>query len=100
MAKLATGEYRRIGGVVRYASGVRNGQIVKLLKPVDSKTTKQVQSVGAQIMNYAKRNKPVLYVGGAILGVITVGGIVYYKVKNHESAAVVKFKKCTASIPR
>lgn len=92
MAKLATGEYRRIGGVVRYASGVRNGQIVKLLKPVDSKTTKQVQSVGAQIMNYAKRNKPVLYVGGAILGVITVGGIVYYKVKNHESAAVVKSK--------
>ena len=40
MTKLATGEYRRIGGVVRYASGVRNGQIVKLLKPVDSKTTK------------------------------------------------------------
>ena len=34
MTKLATGEYRRIGGVVRVAMGPNKGQIVKHLKPV------------------------------------------------------------------
>ena len=35
MTKLLTGEYRRIGGVVRYAIGPKKGQIVKHLEPVD-----------------------------------------------------------------
>jgi hypothetical protein len=37
MTKLLTGEYRRIGGVVRYATGPKKGQIVKHLDPVDLK---------------------------------------------------------------
>ena len=31
MLKLLTGEYRRIGGIVRYAVGTKKGQIVKHL---------------------------------------------------------------------
>ena len=32
---IATGIYRRIGSVVRWASGPNKGQIVKHLKPID-----------------------------------------------------------------
>ena len=32
---LATGIYRRIGSVVRWATGPNKGQIVKHLKPID-----------------------------------------------------------------
>ena len=39
MTKILTGEYRRIGGVVRYAGGSHKGQIVKHLDPVELKTT-------------------------------------------------------------
>lgn len=40
---LATGQYRRIGSVVRYAVGSNKGQIVKHLKPVDLKAVEQAQ---------------------------------------------------------
>ncbi len=57
MTKLLTGEYRRIGGVVRYAVGPNKGQIVKHLKPVDMKAAEQAQGVGAQLWSFAKRIK-------------------------------------------
>lgn len=43
---LATGLYRRIGSVIRYASGSKKGQIVKHLKPVDIKTAEEAMSIG------------------------------------------------------
>lgn len=38
---LATGLYRRIGSVVRYAVGPNKGQIVKHLQPIDLKAAEQ-----------------------------------------------------------
>ena len=92
MTKLLIGEYRRIGGVVRYAVGPNKGQIVKHLKPVDMKAAEQAQGVGAQIMSFAKKNKKGLIIGTVIAGVVTAGGIVYHKVKNHEPAVVTQFR--------
>lgn len=42
MTKLATGEYRRIGGVVRVAIGPNKGQIVKHLEPVKMEQADQI----------------------------------------------------------
>lgn len=56
---LATGIYRRIGSVVRWATGPNKGQIVKHLKPIDLPAAEQVQGVGAkalQFVNSIKRN--------------------------------------------
>jgi hypothetical protein len=92
MTKLLTGEYRRIGGVVRYAVGPHKGQIVKHLKPVDMKAAEQAQGVGAQIMKFAKKNKKGLIIGAAVAGAATVGGIIYHKVKNREPAVVAQFR--------
>ena len=45
---LATGLYRRIGSVVRYAVGPNKGQIVKHLQPIDLKAVEQAHGVGAK----------------------------------------------------
>ena len=52
--KILTGEYRRIGGVVRHAIGTHNGEIVKLLKPMDLHTGKQSQSLSVKALQYVK----------------------------------------------
>lgn len=92
MTKLLTGEYRRIGGVVRYAVGPNKGQIVKHLKSVDLEVAEQAQGVGAQIMSFAKKNKKGLIIGAAVAGAATVGGIIYHKVKSREPAVVTQFR--------
>lgn len=92
MTKLLTGEYRRIGGVVRYAIGPKKGQIVKHLDPVDLKAAEQARDIGAKVLQRAKNNKKGLIIGGAIAGAVAVGGFIYYKVKSHEPAVVAQFR--------
>ena len=85
MTKLLTGEYRRIGGIIRYATGPNKGQIVKHLEPIDLKPAQQVQSIGAKVIQFAKRNKKVLIVSGVAVAAVTVVSFVYCKVKNRKS---------------
>lgn len=92
MTKLLTGEYRRIGGVVRHAVGPHKGQIVKHLKPVDLKKVEQAQGVGAQIIKFAKKNKKGIFIGAVIVTVATTSRVVYLKVKNREPAVVTQFR--------
>lgn len=92
MTKLLTGEYRRIGGIIRYATGPNKGQIVKHLEPIDLKPAQQVQSIGAKVIQFAKRNKKVLIVSGVAVAAVTVGSFVYCKVKNCEPEVVTTFR--------
>ena len=92
MTKLLTGEYRRIGGVIRYATGPKKGQIVKHLEPIDLKSAQQAQSIGAKVIQFAKRNKKVLIVSGVAVAIVTVGSFVYCKVKNREPEVVTTFR--------
>lgn len=92
MIKILTGEYRRIGGIVRYAVGPRKGQIVKHLDPVDLKAAKQAKGIGAQVLQFAKNNKKGLMIGGVIAGAAAAGGYIFYKVKTHEPAVVTNFR--------
>lgn len=92
MTKILTGEYRRIGGVVRDASGSHKGQIVKLLKPVNMKASKQTQGVSAKMIQFAKINKKTLILVGAAVGIATAGAGIYHKLKNHEPKVVINFR--------
>lgn len=92
MTKLLTGEYRRIGGVVRYAIGSKKGQIVKHLDPVDLKVAEQAQGIGTKALHFAKNNKKELVIVGAIVGTAAIGSFIYYKVKTHEPALVIHFR--------
>ncbi|WP_295253638.1 hypothetical protein [uncultured Catenibacterium sp.] len=88
MTKLATGEYRRIGGVVRVAIGPNKGRIVKHLEPVKMEQADQIQKVGSKIMQVAKNRKKELIIGALVTGAITVGGVVYHKIKSREPEVV------------
>lgn len=92
MTKILTGEYRRIGGVVRYAVGPKKGQIVKHLKPVDLKAAKQAQSAGEKMLKFAKYNKKALIIVGAAAGFAAAGAGIYHKVKNKEPEVVKNFR--------
>ena len=89
--KLATGVYKRIGSVVRYAVGPKKGQIVKHLKPIDLKAAEQAQSFGAKAIQFVKQHKKgvgIAAVGAALIG---VGAWGYNKWKNHEPKVVTEF---------
>ena len=88
MTKLATGEYRRIGSVVRVAIGPNKGRIVKNLEPVKMEQADQIQKVGSKIMQVAKNRKKELIIGVLVTGAITVGGVVYHKIKSREPEVV------------
>lgn len=89
---LATGLYRRIGSVVRYAIGPNKGQIVKHLQPIDLKAAEQAQGVGAKALQFVKDHKKgtiIVAAGAAAIG----GGIwIYNKIKNHEPKVVTEFR--------
>lgn len=92
MTKLLTGEYRRIGGVVRHAVGPNKGRIVKHLKPAKLSTEKQAQTLGAKALQFAKNNRKALIIVGIGSGVAATGAGVYYIVKTHETKEVTKFR--------
>lgn len=92
LIKILTGEYRRIGSVIRYATGPNKGQIVKHLKPIRMEVAQQAKSFGVKVIQFAKNNKKALIFAGIGTGVVAVGGSIYYIIKNHEPEVVTKFR--------
>jgi hypothetical protein len=92
MIKILTGEYKRIGGVVRQAIGPNKGQIVKHLKPVDIKEAEKAKSLAAKALQFAKNNKKALIIVGVSTGVAIAVAGTYYIYKNHESKVVTDFR--------
>ena len=92
LTKILTGEYRRIGSVIRYATGPNKGQIVKHLKPVRLEVAQQAQGLGAKAIQFAKNNKKALIIVGIGTGIAAAGFGIYYKIKNHEPEVVAKFR--------
>ena len=89
---LATGLYRRIGSVVRYAIGPNKGQIVKHLQPIDLKAAEQAQGIGAKAIQFVANHKK--EVGITAIGVAIVGACVwgYTAWKNHEPKVLTEFR--------
>lgn len=89
---LATGLYRRIGSVVRYAVGPNKGRIVKHLQPVNIKTVEQAQGIGATAFQFIKQHKKgtvTTLLGAAVVG---TGILIYNKAKNYEPKVVTPFR--------
>lgn len=90
--RLATGLYRRIGSVVRYAVGPNKGQIVKHLQPIDLKAAEQAQGLGAKALQFVQHHKKevgIAAIGAAVVGVGIWG---YNKWKNHEPKVLTEFR--------
>lgn len=89
---LATGLYRRIGSVVRYAIGPNKGQIVKHLKPIDLKAAEQAQGIGAKAYQFVQQHKKGTIIAVAGATAVGTGLWVYNKVKSHELKVVTEFR--------
>ena len=90
---LATGLYRRIGSVIRYASGPQKGQIVKHLKPVDIKTAEEAMSIGEKALRFVKVHKKGALITIVATTTVSAGALIYNKVKNHEPKIVAEFRE-------
>jgi hypothetical protein len=89
--KILTGEYIRIGSVVRHNIGKHKGQIVKHLEPVILNED-NTRGMGARVLQFAKNNVTLIEVGLEIARAIGTG--IYNKAKkNQEPDVVVKFRK-------
>lgn len=89
---LATGLYRRIGSVVRYAVGPNKGQIVKHLKPIDAKAAEETQGLGIKALQFVKQHKKGTIIAVAGAAAISTGVWLYNKVKNHEPKVIAGFR--------
>ena len=85
MTKLATGEYRRLGGVVRVAIGPNKGQIVKHLDPIKIEQVAQNKNV------VTKKNRKVIIIGTAVAGTMVAGNFVHQKIKNREPKVMKRY---------
>lgn len=89
---LATGLYRRIGSVVRYAVGPNKGQIVKHLQPIDLKATEQAQGLGAKALQFVQHHKKEVGIVAVCATVIGASIWGYNKWKNHEPKVLTEFR--------
>ena len=89
MTKLATGEYRRLGGVVRVAIGPNKGQIVKHLDPI--KIEQVAQNVVTKVIEFSKKNRKVIIIGTAVAGTMVAGNFVHQKIKNREPKVMKRY---------
>lgn len=89
---LATGLYRRIGSVVRYAVGPNKGQIVKHLQPIDLKAAEQAQGIGVRVLQFVQQHKKGVGIAAAGAAVVGVGLWGYSTWKNHEPKVLTEFR--------
>lgn len=89
---LATGIYRRIGSVVRYAVGPNKGQIVKHLQPIDLKAAEQAQGLGAKALQFVQHHKKEVGIAAVCAAAIGAGIWGYSKWKNHEPKVLAEFR--------
>lgn len=89
---LATGLYRRIGSVVRYAAGPNKGQIIKHLKPIDLRATEEAQGLSVKALQFVKQHKKGTIITMAGAAAVGTSVWVYSKVKKHEPKVVTEFR--------
>lgn len=93
MEGILSGIYRRIGGVVRYATGPNKGQIVKHLDPADVVAEEKASALAKKALSAIKANKKAFIIGGTAIVVVSAGVSTYYYFKKHEPKVVKCFKK-------
>lgn len=89
---LATGLYRRIGSVVRYATGPNKGRIVKHLDPVNLKPAGQAQGISVKALQFVKQHKKGTIITVVSAATVGTGLVIYNKVKNREPKVLTEFR--------
>lgn len=88
---LATGLYRRSGGVVRRAKGAGKGQIVKLLDPIDLEEAKLAKGLGSKAIQIVKHHKKEVGITIGVAAAVGVSTWAYKKWKKREPKVLKEF---------
>ena len=88
--KLLTGEYTRIGSVVR----TQRGQIVKHLDPINlPQTPKQAQTLGQKLFQFVSNHKKeILIIGTATVVTVLIAGATYVIKRKREPVELRNFR--------
>lgn len=89
---IATGLYRRIGNVIRYAMGPNKGQIVKMLEPVDLEKVAQAKGVGVKVLQFAQGHTKEIGIGAGVVGLAGLAFWGYHTWKHHEPKVLTAFR--------
>lgn len=91
-AGIATGLYKRFGGVVRYAAGPKRGQIVKHLLPIELVAVDKAQGVGEKAFEFLEEHIADSVV--MVSGLAAVGALActLHTIINREPKVVTEFK--------
>lgn len=88
---IMAGLYRRIGSVVRYATGPKKGQIVKHLDPIDMPTADS-KDILAKMAAYAAKH-PKTVIGVSIGAAAALGFGIYFVVQSKkEPAEIIRYR--------
>lgn len=88
---IMTGLYRRIGSVVRYATGPKKGQIVKHLDPIDMPTADSKGMLAKMAAYAAKHPKTLIGVGIGAAAALSFG--IYFVVQSKkEPTEIVRYR--------
>ncbi len=88
--KLLTGEYTRIGSVVR----AQSGQIVKHLDPINlPQTPKQAQTLGQKLFQFVSNHKKeILIIGTATVVTVLIASVTYVITRKQETIELTTFR--------
>jgi hypothetical protein len=89
---LATGLYRRIGSVVRYAVGPNKCRFVKHLDPIDLKSAEEAHGLGVKALQFVKEHKKETIITFAVAATVGIGANVCNKLKSREPKVVAEFR--------
>ena len=89
---VATGLYRRIGSVVRYASGPNKGQIVKHLEPINLNATRQASGLGAKVLRFAVQHRKGVAIVSSVAAATGLVVFCFNEWKNREPEVLTVFR--------
>lgn len=89
---LATGTYRRMGGVVRYATGANKGQIVKHLQPIDLKSAEQTMKLEPKALQLFRQNKKTIGIVTICMAAAGLCAWAYTSLKNSEPKVQAEYR--------
>lgn len=89
---LATGLYRRCGGVIRMAEGTDKGKIVTFLDSANLNAVEQAQGLGTKALQFVQDHKKTAGIAAVGIAIVSAGALGYYKWKSHEPKVLVDFR--------
>ena len=93
MQGINIGLFERFGGIIRYATGPKKGEIFKHLKPVDKKAEEAAKGLARNAIELAKTHPAATITILASASIVLISGVTVLVVKKHVPKDIKHFRK-------